>query len=144
MEDSSKKLEEYKKYLSDKHDELCAAADKIIAKYNPCEFENGICTRTRRDRPICKPKKFDHYNCCGDYFSEDTDTPCRYLIKGKGCGVNALGCKLSFCYGAKTPPDMLEELEPLIEEAKILSLLGIRLSKEDVLLRITRCMKIKY
>lgn len=66
------------KEISKNYDLIYEEVDKLIDKYNPCQFENGKCIIARENNTKV---------CC---------KPCFYLT-GKGCNVKALGCKVSFC-----------------------------------------------
>jgi hypothetical protein len=69
------------KFNEQLYDKLYNEAEELIKLYNPCQIENGICLRARKD----KCKSF----CCHG---------CKHLTE-KGCSANKpLPCKIWFCY----------------------------------------------
>lgn len=61
--------------LSTEYDRLFEEADKILKKYNPCNFKGDTCIVHCKD------------GCCRS---------CNYLGPG-GCKIRSLGCKLFLC-----------------------------------------------
>jgi hypothetical protein len=97
--------------LSALYDELCAEADLILKKYNPCAIKNSTCL-------IGTP-------CCED---------CEYLSNKSGCTVNSLACKLFLCQAAINKfPECVVAFSAIKRIAGENRLLGFRSSKEDVL-----------
>lgn len=105
-------LSEYEKMAAE-YDELCAQADAILKKFNPCKIKRGRCSSGRR------------HPCCDD---------CEFLSK-KGCTEKSLACKLWLCPDARESfPEcaaLLDELEDVAERHPHI-ILGIRTIKEDI------------
>lgn len=80
------------KELSAEYDRLYEEADELFKEYNPCQFENGKCSRNRADI------KSGHFRPEGPCVSNGccTTTMCEHLTP-KGCSIKALGCKLHVC-----------------------------------------------
>ncbi len=112
--------------LSVGYDRLYEEASDLLKKYNPCQFEEGVCIN-RRERYRGSPKN----GCCGH---------CTHL-SSEGCNTKALGCKFVVCEHLYDRfPELCSKLFGLREEAvdKIgVSVLACHINKEDFLYRIS-------
>lgn len=98
------------------YDILCAEADALLAKYNPCAGCQGC---------SIIPKAWD---CCDG---------CPFLGP-KGCTIQCLACKLWLCESPNNenlnrPQEMLDAMNALVDQAIDLNFYYARATPEEVL-----------
>lgn len=71
------------------------------------------------DERLTSGGRYDHYNCCGGItYNVHSPARCKHLTD-KGCAVESLGCKLSFCGEIpEFPRELRNKIDCLAHEFK--------------------------
>ena len=81
--------------LSSIYDSLCDSADRLLEKYNPCEWVDGVCARGRKHE--------GHLNgCCNsEIVGQESKQGCKNFDPvAMKCETKALYCKVWICFEA--------------------------------------------
>lgn len=116
------------KFLSWKYDRLFDKASRLIEKYNPCEFEDGVC-RHRRKEYAGLDSRIKYNSCCGK---------CEHLTN-TGCSVQCLGCRTYVCGAVwDRNPKLASKLEAIAEKGRRYHLIECFMSKGELFYKLRK------